>query len=253
MINPLDLSGKHILVTGASSGLGRQTCITLSQFGAKVTLIARNEEKLKQTLSSMEGTEHFFIPFDVSNVEMIEGIIKQAVEQNGKLNGLVHAAGVGTSKPLNMTKYDFMLGMMNLHFFSFVEMTRLFGKKKYSEDEGSIVAISSASTFSADKGQTAYIATKGAIDKAIRPMAIELGESRKIRINTVNPGWVKTEMYFQHLQELGQERMDEKLKESFLGAAEPADIANTIAFLLSDVSKKITGQNIILDGGWTIH
>lgn len=241
------------MVTGASSGIGRQTCITLSQLGARVTLVARNEERLKQTMEAMAGDGHSLFSFDVSEVDRIEEFIKTAVDSCGKFNGLVHAAGVGTRKPLSMTKYSFLLEMMNLHLFSFVEMTRVISKKKYSEDGSSIVAVSSASTFSSDKGQTAYITTKGALDKAIRPMAIELGESRQFRINTVNPGWVKTDMYYQYVQELGQERMDEMLKESFLGAAEPVDIANTIAFLLSDHSRMITGQNIILDGGWTIH
>ena len=253
MFNPMDLTGRHIVMTGASSGLGKQTCITLSRLGAKVSLIARNEEKLKETVSLMEGTGHYIYPFDITQIDGIEEVIKTITSVNGKINGFVHAAGVGTSKPLSMTKYDFLQSMMTLHVYSFVEFVRVIAKKKISDDGVSIVAVSSATTISADKGKVAYVATKGALDRLVRPMAVELGESRKFRINTVNPGWIKTDMFYNFVEEQGQERMDEILKPCFLGASEPADVANTIAFLLSDASKMITGQNIVIDGGWTIH
>ncbi len=253
MINPMDLTGKHFVVTGASSGLGRQTCITLSQLGAKVSLVARNEGKLNETVALMEGDGHAIFPFDVTCIEDIENLVKKIVEKNGKINGMVHAAGIGTIKPLAMTKYDFMKNMMDIHLFSFVELVRMIGKKKYSDEGSSIIAVSSGATFSSDKGKVAYVATKGALDRVVKPMAIELGESRGFRVNTINPGWIKTNMYYDYIEEFGQERMKEDLAGSFLGASEPTDVANTIAFLLSDASRMITGQNIVIDGGWTIH
>lgn len=253
MFNPMDLTCRHIVVTGASSGLGRQTSITLSQLGAKVSLIARNEEKLKKTVSLMEGPGHFVYPFDITQIDAIEEVVKTIASKNGKINGFVHAAGVGTSKPLSMTKHNFLQNMMALHVYSFVEFVRAIAKKKMSDDGTSIVAVSSATTLSADKGKVAYVATKGALDRLVRPLAVELGESRKFRVNTVNPGWIKTDMFYNFIEEQGQERMDEILKPCFLGASEPVDVANTIAFLLSDASRMITGQNIVIDGGWTIH
>ena len=253
MNNPMSLTGKHILVTGASSGLGRQTCVTLSQLGAKISLVARNEEKLNKTVSLMAGARHFVCPFDITQIDGLAGVIKMITSENGKINGFVHAAGVGTSKPLSMTKYDFLQDMMALHVYSFVELVRLIAKKLTSDEGTSIVAVSSATTLSADKGKVAYVASKGALDRLVRALAIELGESRKFRVNTVNPGWIKTDMFYKFIEEQGQERMNEILKPCFLGVSEPVDVANTIAFLLSDASKMITGQNIVIDGGWTIH
>ncbi len=130
MINPMDLTGSHIVVTGASSGLGRQTCITLSRLGAKVSLIARNEEKLKETVSLMDGKGHLVFPFDITQVDSLEQLIKDVVENNGKINGFVHAAGVFTRKPLSMTKTDYLQDMMTLHVYSFIEFVRVISKKK---------------------------------------------------------------------------------------------------------------------------
>lgn len=253
MINPMDLTGKHYLVTGASSGLGRETCIALSKLGAIVSLTARNEKKLAGTRSRMSGINHEGYPFDVNHIEGIEELIKRMVNRNGKLDGYVHCAGIGTVKPLSMTKYDFMQEMMRVHVLSFVEFSRIITKKKFSNDAGSIVAVSSAGTRHSDKGKTAYAAAKGALDAVVRPLAIELGETRKIRVNTVNPCWIKTDMYYEFIREFGQEQMDETLDGYVLGVAEPSEIANVIAFLLSEASSKITGQNICVDSGWTIH
>ena len=253
MINPMDLTGKHIVVTGASSGLGKETCVVLSQLGAKVSLIARREEKLHETISLMDGHGHKVYPFDVRDIDNIEGLVKSIVEANGKIDGFVHVAGIGTIRPLSMTNYEFILDMMNIHLFSFVEFVRIISKKKNSNDGASIIAISTAGSIRADKGKVAYATTKGALDRAVRPLAIEAGASRGFRVNTINPGWVKTDMYYDFIQEFGQERMDEILSTQVLDAAEPVDIANVVAFLLSNASNKITGQNIVVDGGWTVH
>lgn len=252
MNNPMDLSGHFYIVTGASQGLGRQVCVTLSQLGARVVLIARNEEKLKETLEQMEPNEHLLYPLDMNDVESIEGCVKEIVAKGGKLDGFVHCAGIGTVRPLGFTKYEFMQEMMRIHLYSFVEFVRVLSKKQNCNPGGSIVAVSTAGTRHSDKGKVAYAATKGALDAVVLPLAIELGESKGIRVNTVNPGWIKTDMYYGYIEEFGEEKMREIEDKHFLGAAEPEEVSNVIAFLLSDASKKITGQSIFVDGGWTI-
>ena len=254
MKNPMDLTGKHIVVTGASGGLGRATCVLLSDLGARVSMIARNEEKLNGTLSLMDTTcDHGIFPFDLTDIDGIEQLVKDIVASKGKIDGFVHVAGISTLRPLSMSKYDCMLEFFQINIFSFVEFMRTVSKKKFSNDGASIVAISSAATSHADKGKLAHNASKGALDTAVKPMAIELGESRGFRVNTINPGWIKTDMYYGYLKAFGQDCLDELLDSHILGAAEPEDIANVIAFLLSDAARMITGQNIVVDSGWTIH
>lgn len=253
MINPMDLSGKVILVTGASSGLGRQTCITLSRLGAKVVFLARREEKLKETLLMMENiSNHAYESFDLTQIEEIATLIKELVQVHGKFDGFVHCAGIGDVVPLAATSYSFFENMMKINFYSFVEIVRIITHKKNFNQGGSIVAVSSAGSKKADKGKIGYSTSKGALDSVVRPMAIELGESKKIRVNTVNPGWIKTDMYDQYIEMFGEEKMQEIVNEHILGVAQPEDVSNLIAFLLSDATSKITGQSIVVDSGWTI-
>ena len=253
MINPMDLSGKKYIVTGASSGVGRQTCITLSQLGADVTLIARNEENLRKTISMMEPGAHDYYSYDLTDVDGIEALVNNAAAKCGKYNGLVHCAGIAPIVPISMSKYSFIKELMDLNFFSFVELARVMSKKKNSIEGASFVAVSAAASKIADKAKLGYISTKGALDSAVRAFAVELGLSRKLRFNTVNPGWVRTDMYEGSIETVGQERMDKMLSHHIFGILQPVEVANVIAFLLSDAASKITGQNIFVDSGCTIN
>lgn len=253
MINPMDLSGKTYLVTGASSGMGRHVCILLSQLGAKVVMVARNEERLSETRNQMENSEiHKVISFDLSKLDDIETMVKDSLVEVGKYDGFVHCAGLGTMKTLQATTHEFMDEMMQVNLYSFIEITRCITKKKNCNPNASIVAISSAASVRGDKAKTAYCASKGALDSAVQALAAELGTTKKIRVNSVNPGWVNTEMYKAYVDAVGGEMAKEIEVRQFLGVSEPIDVANVIAFLLSDASKIITGQSIMVDGGRTI-
>lgn len=252
MINPMDLSGKLFLVTGASRGLGRQVCITISQLGARVALVARSQEGLEETRRQMEGEGHACYPFDLNNIEGIAELVKGIVAQHGKLDGLVHCAGLGITCPLSLITYDFMQKMMRINVFAFVELVRIFAKKKNCNKGGSIVAVSSAASIRGEKAKTAYSATKGALDSAVRALAAELGPAKKIRVNTVNPAWIKTDMFYDYLTLAGEEKLLELEQRQFLGIAEPVEIAMVISFLLSAAASQITGQSIVVAGGGTI-
>ncbi len=250
MINPMDLTGKHIIVTGASSGIGKETAQQIAKLGAKASLISRSEDKLKLVKAVLEGTGHNIFPFDLKNISGIEGLIKNIVEKQGPADGLAHCAGVGDMRPLQVTNFDFIHEIMLINFYSFIELTRTISKKRNYNENTSIVVVSSAASKKGDKSKTAYCASKGALDSSIRSIAKELA-TKRIRVNSVLPGFLKTEMYDLYLENVGKDSFEKNvLSHQYYGMGEPIDAANAIAFLLSDASKFITGTGLIVDGGY---
>lgn len=250
MINPLDLQGKTILITGASDGIGKATSLLTSQLGAKVIMVARSEEKLKSVFSMLEGEGHRWYSFDLKNIEGIEQFIKKLVEENGAFDGFVHCAGISKMRPLKMTYYNFLHDMMLINFYSFIEIVRCISKKGNYNKGMSIVGMSSGASIKGDKSKTAYCASKAALDGAIRAMAKELGE-KEIRINSIIAGFIKTDMFERYKERTGKDENDIQFDKYCLGLGEPVDVANAIAFLLSDCSRIITGTGLVVDSGAT--
>jgi NAD(P)-dependent dehydrogenase (short-subunit alcohol dehydrogenase family) len=250
MINPMDLHGKTVLVTGASDGIGKTTALLISKLGAKVVMVARNEEKLKNVFNILEGSGHSWYNYDLKEIDGIGKFIKKLVDENGPFDGFVHSAGIGQMRPLKMTTYDFLHGIMLINFYSFIEITRVISKKGNYNEGMSIVGMSSISSIEGYKAKTAYCASKAALDGAIRAMAKELGE-RKIRINSIVAGFIKTDMFKRYKERTGKDESDVEFDKYCLGLGEPIDVANAIAFLLSDSSRIITGTGLVVDSGAT--
>ena len=247
MINPMDLTGKKVLVTGASSGIGRECAILLSKLGAELVLVARNEEKLKETMSMLEGSNHTYLSYDISNIELIKEMMEKACT-NKKLNGFVHSAGVAPIIPIQAMDYKKMAESMSVNYFSFLEIVKYYVKRKFSEG-GSIVAISSVSSKIGWKGATLYCGTKGALDSSVRALAIELYD-KGIRVNSVMPSNIKTKMLNDIMQYASKSEMEVIAAKQPLGLGEPRDVANAVAFLLSNASRFITGTTLVVDGGY---
>lgn len=250
--NPMNLHGKTILVTGASSGMGKQTAITVSRLGAKVICIARGESKLRDTVSHLFGEGHCYYVADLSDVEGIETVIKTIVTDQGCIDGFVHCAGDVITRPLQMNKYDKMVGSFGAVYFGFTEIVRCLMKRGRFSDGGSIVAVSSVSSTNVHgrKAKVAYSSARAALECTARCLASELAD-RKIRVNTVQAGLVETEMSTAYLSDNAD---SDKVKEfdtrQFLGKISASEIANVFAFLLSDATTHITGANILVDGGY---
>ncbi len=246
----MDLTNKRILVTGASSGIGRETSILLSKLGAQVLMIARREEQLKETLDELEGKNHKYYCFDLKTIDEIESMTNKIVEDNGPIDGFVHCSGISNMRPLKMTNYEFLHDMMLINFYSFVEIIRCVTKKGRYNEGMSIVGMSSISGIKGYKSKMTYSASKAAVDGAIRSMAKELA-IKNIRVNSIIAGSIKTEMFNKFLEKKGIDEKDEQFNEYCLGLGEPIDVANAIAFLLSDASRIITGTGLVVDSGVT--
>ena len=246
--NPLDLKTRTILVTGASSGIGRATSIYLSKLGAHIVLNGRNEEQLNVTLSLLFGDGHAVCATDLTTSENLEGLFDAAVCDGRKLDGLVHCAGIPCVMPLRVLDRKHLTEIMDSNFYSFVELIRQYSKKKYSTG-GSIVGISSILSVQPRGYEAGYIASKGAMNAAIGSLAFELAP-RKIRINGILAGNIMTEMAKRTLEQFdNKEHFQEVIENSLLGLGEPDDIASVCAFLISDMSRFITGRLIYADGG----
>ncbi len=249
-MNPIDLKGKNILVTGASSGIGKGIAVFLSKLGANIIMIARSEDRLKETYNELEPGKHSYFILDLGNPEGIANIMELICHDGLKLNGLVHSAGISLTTPLQYLKLDDMKNIMSVNFYSFVELAKHFSRRKYNDNGGSIVAISSISSKVGARGLTAYCASKGALESAIRSMALELAP-KNIRINSIAPGMIATRIYNGLKDIVNNDDFEAQLKKrQLLGVGNPVDVASAAAFLLSDASRLITGTSIVIDGGY---
>lgn len=246
MNNPFDLTGKTILVTGASSGIGRQSCISVSVAGAKVVGTGRSPTRLNETLALLQGPDHSAIPSDLTDA----GQVAELARKLPPLDGIVNCAGVQRYLPLKFVTEKALREMMAPNFEAPVLLTQVLWKLKLIKPGASIVMVASLAGIAAVKGNLAYSASKAALIGATRVMALELGGQR-VRVNCLAPGMVKTAMAENMVAAVSAEQMAEHEKLYPLGVGTPEDVANAVVFLLSAASRWITGQTLIMDGGFS--
>lgn len=251
MINPFELLDKKILVTGAASGIGKETAVVLSNLGARVILVDENKKMLNETLGLIKKESKAAYAFKIYENQEIEPQLKNIVQEQGAFDGLAYCAGIGGVRPLSITKHLFLQEMMNANVFSFIEFVRCITKKKCFVNGGSIVALSSISSIRGLKSKTAYCASKAALNASIRCMASELC-NKGIRVNSILKGGVETDMHKDYLKNIIDLDESNDLEKQILGMIHPSEIANMIAFLLSDATKTITGTSLVIDGGYTL-
>ena len=248
--NPFSLEGKTILVTGASSGLGQGIAIQCSKMGARVIINGRDEKRLAETLSKMEGGGHVILGADLSTKEGIEKVVSEVPV----LDGYVNSAGVPGVMPMRNINHDYLTDIININAVTPMSIISLLVRKKKLHKNASIVLIASINGCCIGyAGSSPYAASKGAISGFIKSAAIELA-ARGTRLNSISPGVVPTSMMKKDEMLYSSDQIkDQMLKDYPMKRfGEVDDVANGAVYLLSDASSWVTGVNLVIDGGYTL-
>ena len=243
MYNPFTLNGKTILVTGASSGIGRATAIECSKMGAKVVATGRNKERLEETLNNLYGEGHHIIICDITDEHSLDDLVSKVPV----LDGLVNNAGYIDLVPIKLINSKKFENILTTNTISPILLFQKLLKRKKINNNSSIVFTSSLAGLGyGTVGNSMYSASKGAISSFIRVASKEFAKKR-IRVNAVCPGMVRTNIM--SMGGVSEAQLLEDEKNYPLGYGEPIDVALMIVYLLSDASKWVTGANMIIDGG----
>lgn len=241
--NPFALVDKNILITGASSGIGRATAIECSKLGAHVIATGRNEVRLEETLSELYGDGHKMVVCDITDEDSLDKLVSSVPE----LDGLVNNAGYIDLLPIKLINSQRFENLLKTNTIAPILLFQKLLKKKKINNNSSIVFTSSLAGLGyGTVGNSMYSASKGAISSFVRVASKEFA-NRRIRVNAVCPGMVKTDIMSRG--GVSDSQLAEDEKNYPLGYGEPIDVALLMVYLLSDASKWVTGTNMIIDGG----
>ncbi|MBX9889394.1 MAG: SDR family oxidoreductase [Flavobacteriaceae bacterium] len=248
--NPFSLSGKNLVITGASSGIGQQCAITANALGAFVILIGRSQERLEKTAHLLSNRDYLVLATDITDYDNTTTRLDELISDM-KIDGIIHAAGISTTLPLRNITPQKLQPYFETNVFAAINITKMLTKAKFANAQGmSIVFIASVMGIVGELGKTTYSLTKGAVVAGAKSLALELA-SKKIRVNCVLPGVVETPMSANAVYAQDATAYSKIKNYHPLGLGNPEDIANACTFLLSDGSRWITGTNLIVDGGYT--
>jgi NAD(P)-dependent dehydrogenase (short-subunit alcohol dehydrogenase family) len=243
------LAGRRILVTGASSGLGRATAVLLAQCGAQLVLTGRDAGRLDATLSQLAGSGHAALPFDLTGDDDTSDFLKIATGGERPLAGIFHAAGVDMIRPVKLAKakqFDEVFGAAVRGAAALARGAALPG---VMADGGAIALMSSVAAHSGQAGMGLYSGAKAALEGMARSLAVEFAP-RRIRVNCIAAAAVRTEMHERLAAAMPDEALRSYEERHLLGFGEALDVAQAAAFLLSDGGRWVTGATWTLDGGY---
>ena len=242
--NPFRIDGKTILITGASSGIGRATAVECAALGATLIITGRSESRLRETYSNLDGCDHRMISADLTSSENLELLISNI----DSLDGVILCAGKGMMVPVQFSTRAKMIDVFDSNFLYPMELLRLLIKKKKLKNGASVVAVSSmGGTHFFTVGNGIYGASKAALDAYMKFCARELAP-KGIRVNTVLPAMIDTPLIHQGTvsdEEHEKDAQTYPLKRY----GKPEEVAYAIIYLLSDAASWITGTSLVIDGG----
>jgi NAD(P)-dependent dehydrogenase (short-subunit alcohol dehydrogenase family) len=244
-----EFEGKRFIISGASSGIGKKIASDLASCGANVLALGRNQERL-DSLKKLYPNRIVFEAFDITDFSQLK-IVVEKFSESGKVDGCVHSAGINKFTPLRAFNWNIFEKIMKINLYAGIELVRLISSKKISNENCSIVMISSVAGIKGEIGFTAYAASKGALISAVKCLALELASS-KIRVNSISPGVVKTELA-EAMEKFYPDGIESVIKKHPAGIGSVDDISNLVLFLLSTKSRWVTGSNFIIDGGYSIN
>jgi NAD(P)-dependent dehydrogenase (short-subunit alcohol dehydrogenase family) len=250
--NPLDMKGALVLVTGASSGIGRETAIVLSQLNARLVITGRDQARLAQTLEQLEGTGHRVEPFDLENTDAIPKWLRTIVDRTGPLSGLAHCGGLIHLLPVQYLSTAKFETLMRTNVTSAVMLVKAFRARGCAVRGSGVVLLSSMAAFDGDAGLSAYAAGKAALIGFARSAAREL-VADGLRVNCVAPAIIKGELLDRVGQDTGPEHVERLRQRHPMGFGEPRDVAYAIAYLLAETGRWITGSTLEIDGGYSLR
>lgn len=251
-MNPFSLDGKHVVVSGASSGIGQQCAVSCAAMGAKVSIIGRNRDRLKITQSLMTGSGHKSYIVDLTVEDDVKETVNRIISDNGRINGLLNVAGISTTLLMKSVSGKKLEELFHNNVYTSFFLTKEVCKMgHFSQEGGSVVFFSSVMGSFGEKGKSLYAMTKGALQAGAKSLACELA-SKNIRVNTVSPGVIITPINesLPHITNILKRQ--ELERRHLLGLGNTEDVANACIYLLSDASKWITGINLFIDGGYSV-
>ena len=254
MNNPyFSIDQKTFVITGASSGIGRQSAIDFSNAGANLVLLGRNKDRLSETQKMCIPERRCNIYCcdltDVSTMEQVEGLL---VAENGLIDGMLYCAGIEKTLPYNKLSSVDYSHIFDVNVVGAVNLLKYLTKKGVRAEHAKYVIVASITAVVGRPGVSAYAASKGALVSLVKTISLEMAQ-KGLTINCISPGTILTPLMMKMMESLTPEQQEERRSGFPLGLGTPSDVSNTAMFLLSDAARWITGQNIIVDGGYTVR
>jgi NAD(P)-dependent dehydrogenase (short-subunit alcohol dehydrogenase family) len=241
--------GRTVLVTGASSGLGRAAAVALSLCGARLVLTGRDEARLVETRSALTGTSHAVAAAELAASDEVADFISGLAREHGPFNGIFHSAGAYFSLPMKVTKQRHIDSAYQASVNGAYGIAKAASQRKVLADGGSLVFMSSVAGERGHSGLAAYGGAKAAVLGIVRALALEVSP-RRVRVNAITASTIETEMHLRTIENANMDYVAAGEARHPLGFGRPEDVSNAVIFLLSDASQWITGTSLVVDGGY---